>query len=300
MKIRDASSDQPLNLRFESSDGMRIAWGRWPQRGSLRGVVQIAHGLGEHMGRYGETIHALTSAGFIVYGNDHRGHGRTALVPEHFGNFGAGGFELLVEDMARLSRIAKAEHPDAPLFLLGHGLGSFAAQQYVIDHSREIDGLLLSGSGVLDSLARRTHWGPPSQDVLNYSFDPERTPFDWLSRDNAVVDAFMADPLCFDELKPTALASFFASAPRLADPRKLRSIRSDLPIYIISGADDPIGEQLVGVQALIERYREADVRNVAHDFYPAGRHEMLNEINRDEVRARLLTWISSVLDQQRT
>jgi alpha-beta hydrolase superfamily lysophospholipase len=135
-----------------------------------------------------------------VYGNDHRGHGRTALSAAHFGDFGEGGFDLLVEDMVRLSRIAKEENPDPPFILLGHSMGSFAAQQYVLDHSREIDGLVLSGSGALDGLARLANSAPSRKNILNAPFEPARTPFDWLSRDSAVVDAFISDPLCFAQL----------------------------------------------------------------------------------------------------
>src|SRR5215467_3700727 len=136
-----------VEFSFTSSDGMRIACARWDSRGPVRGVVQIAHGMGEHIGRYAETIGALTSAGLTVYGNDHRGHGRTAKASANFGDFGPGGFDLLVEDMARLRRIAQKENRNAPFLLLGHSMGSFAAQLYVLDHSLEIDGLILSGSG---------------------------------------------------------------------------------------------------------------------------------------------------------
>jgi alpha-beta hydrolase superfamily lysophospholipase len=109
--------------------------------------------MGEHIGRYADLIDALMSAGLTVYGNDHRGHGGTALSPIQLGDFGGGGFDLLVEDMVQLGRIAKEENPDKPFILLGHSMGLFAAQQYVLEHSREIDGLILSGSGALDGLA---------------------------------------------------------------------------------------------------------------------------------------------------
>ena len=296
-----ARNDDPAiasEFRFLSSDGVRIASAHWGNRGPLRGIVQIAHGIGEHIGRYGETIEALTSAGLTVYGNDHRGHGRSALSTTDLGDFGAGGFDLLVEDMVRLSHIAREEYPDTPLFLLGHGLGSFAAQQYVLEHSSDIDGLILSGSGVLDGLARLARAGRSTYGVLDDGFDQAQTPFDWLSRDDEVVDAFLNDPLCFAELKPAAFASFLAAAGRLSDPANLQRIVFDLPIYVFSGSEDPVGQELVGVQALIERYREAGIHDVAHDFYPGGRHEMLNEINRTEVRARLLGWIAGVLDRQ--
>jgi alpha-beta hydrolase superfamily lysophospholipase len=296
VQVAHAAITPSAEFNFTSSDGLRVACFRWDSRGPLRGVVQIAHGMGEHIGRYIETIEALISAGLTVYGNDHRGHGRTASSAKQFGDFGNGGFDLLVEDMVRLSRIAKDENSNLPFILFGHSMGSFAAQQYVLDHNREIDALILSGSGALDGLARLATSAPAKSNVLNVNFEPARTPFDWLSRDTAVVDAFMKDPLCFAELQPKAFASFLGAAPELSDPLRLRDIRDDLPIYLFSGSEDPVGMQLEGLALLIHRYEKAGLYDISHDFYLGGRHEMLNEINREEVRERLLAWIASVLE----
>ena len=242
-------------------------------------------------------IEALVSDGFTVYRNDHRGHGRTAPTTKDCGDFGEGGFDLLVEDMVRLSRIAREENPGKPFILLGHSMGSFAAQQYVLDHSREIDALVLSGSGALDGLARVASAARPGENILNARFEPARTPVDWLSRDNATVDAFLDDPLCFPQLQPASLASFLAVAPRLADSTQLGKILSDLPTYLFSGSEDPVGQELEGVKALIDRYRKSGISDISYDFYPGGRHEMLNETNRVEVAANLLSWISEVLQR---
>lgn len=285
----------PTHFRFTSADGSSIACVRWDSQGTSRGVVQIAHGMGEYIGRYESQIEALVSAGLTVYGNDHRGHGLTALSPAQFGDFGEGGFDVLVEDMLWLNRIAKHECPFQTYLLLGHGLGSFAAQQFVLEHSAEIDGLVLSGSGALDGFARLANSAPAGSNFLNASFEPARTPFDWLSRDNAVVDKFMNIPLCFAQLQPSSFASLLAAATCLADPAGLLRIRKDLPIYVFSGSEDPVGQRLQGVRVLIDRYRRAGLKNISYEFYPGGRHEMLNEINRDEVQARLLNWISLLL-----
>jgi alpha-beta hydrolase superfamily lysophospholipase len=283
-------------FNFMSSDGLKVVCFRWDSHGPARGVVQIAHGIGEHVGRYLETIKDLNSAGLTVYANDHRGHGRTAPDATHLGNFGEGGFDLLVHDIVELSRIAKEENSNRPFILFGHGIGSFAAQKFVLDRSSQINGLILSGSGALDGLARLASSAPAGTNILNSQFEPARTPVDWLSRDTKVVDAFISDPLCFPELQPAAFASFLAAAPQLADPQRLRNVREDLSIYLFSGSDDPVGEQLDGVQLLINRYEKAGLYDVSHDFYEGGRHEMLNEINRDEVRERLLAWIASLLE----
>jgi alpha-beta hydrolase superfamily lysophospholipase len=283
-------------FRLTSSDGLSIACAHWDSRGPARAVVQIAHGMGEHMGRYANTVNAMVAAGLTVYANDHRGHGLSAH--SQLGAFGKGGFELLVQDMVRLSEIAREENLGLPLLLLGHNMGSFAAQRYVIDHSQEIDGLILSGSGALEGLARATRPEAAGSNLLNAAFEPARTPFDWLCRDRAIVDTFMADPLCFEDLHRESLDSFLGIAPRLCDPVALRNIRGNLPIYLLSGSEDPVGQQLRGLQTLMRRYRDAGLRDIAFDFYAGGRHEMLNEINRHEVQTRLLGWISRTLEKQ--
>ena len=282
-------------FRLTSSDGLCIACARWDSRGPARAVVQIAHGMGEHMGRYADTVDVLVEAGLTVYANDHRGHGRSAH--SQLGELGSGGFEVLVQDMIRLSEIAREENPDLPLLLLGHDMGSFAAQRYVIDHSHEIAGLILSGSGALEGFARAALPETAGSNLLNAAFEPARTPFDWLCRDQGIVDAFMADPLCFEDLQPDSLASFLGTAPRLYDPAALRKIRGDLPVYLFSGSEDPVGQHLRGLRRLIGRYRDAGLSDIAFDFYPGGRHEMLNEINRRQVQTRLLGWIFQTLEK---
>jgi alpha-beta hydrolase superfamily lysophospholipase len=283
-------------FQFTSRDGLRIACARWESLGPVRGVVQIAHGMGEHIGRYLGAIEALTSSGLTVYGSDHRGHGPTAPSPSALGDFGEGGFDLLVEDMVQLSGMAKRENPDVPFILMGHSMGSFASQQYAQDYSREIDGLILSGSGALDGLARMASSAPAGMNILNAPFAPARTPVDWLTPDTTVVDAFLNDPLCFLQLKPESLASFFAAKAWLSDPAGLSKIRAALPVYFLSGGTDPVGQQLQGVRLQIERYRQAGLTDIEHDFYPGGRYEMLNETNRDEVLTNLLGWVSTTLE----
>ena len=289
---------EPTHFQFTSGDGLAIACAKWSGQHEVQGVVQIAHGLGEHIGRYAALAEILVRGHFVVYGNDHRGHGLTAKGSGSFGDFGPGGFDQLVEDMVSLRVIAKEEHPGKPYILLGHSMGSFASQQFILEHSHSIDGLALSGSGVLDGLARLAQSVPVGADpmkLMNAPFEPARTRFDWLSRDNAEVDAFVADPLCFPALRPASMESFLDAFPRLADPREIRKVRPALPIYILSGSDDPVGQRLEGVRALENRYRSAGMASISHDFYEGGRHEMLHELNRRNVITNLLVWLSSVV-----
>src|SRR5438067_13656087 len=132
--------------------------------------------------------------------------------------------------------------------------------------------------------------------LMNAAFEPARTPFDWLSRDDAEVDAFIKDPLCFPSLKPESMQSFLDTFPRLADPREIRKVRDDLPVYILSGSDDPLGQKLEGVRVLIDRYRSAGLTSIAHDFYTGGRHETLHETNHRDAITNLLVWLSGIVD----
>jgi len=292
---------QPERFEFAGGDGLSIACVKWSGHHPVRAVVQIAHGLGEHIRRYTELADILVRGHFAVYGNDHRGHGLTAKPSGRFGDFGPGGFDQLVEDMVSLRVIAKEENPGKPYILLGHSMGSFAAQQFVLEHSHSINGLAFSGSGVLDGLARLAQSLPAGTDpmaLMNAPFEPARTSFDWLSRDNAEVDEFLADPLCFAALKPASMESFLEAFPRLADPREIRKVRADLPIYIFSGSDDPVGQKLEGVRVLEGRYRNAGMTSISHDFYDGGRHEMLHELNRSDVITNLLIWLSSVVERK--
>jgi alpha-beta hydrolase superfamily lysophospholipase len=288
---------EPERFQMASADGLTIECVKWTGHRPVRGVVQIAHGLGEHVDRYAELAETLVRTGYVVYGNDHRGHGLTARRGGHFGDFGPGGFNQVVEDMVRLRVIAKNDYPGRPYILIGHGMGSFAAQQFILDHSHSIDGILLSGSGILDGLARLSQNLPATGDVMqlmNASFEPARTPFDWLSRDTAEVDAFIADPLRFPSLTAASMESYLEAFPRLADPRQIRKVRQDLPIYLFSGGDDPVGQRSAGVRALVDRYRSSGICSITYEIYPGGRHEMLHEINRREVVTDLLVWMSGV------
>jgi alpha-beta hydrolase superfamily lysophospholipase len=279
---------------FTSSDGLDITCYRWTPSGPSAGIVQIAHGMGDHALRYDYTAAFLSAAGFEVYANDHRGHGRTARSPQSFGDFGPGGWDALVADVVTLTRIARSSQPGLPVILVGHSMGSFAVQQYLLDHSQLVAGAVLAGSAALDKL-RIDPSKAADLTAFNRAFEPARTPYDWLSRDPAAVDAYEADPLCGFGINKTAMQTMAASAPRLVDPAALAQIRKDLPIYIFAGDKDPINHGLEWLTPVAERYRAAGIANVSEKYYPEGRHEMLNETNRDEVMRDLVTWLQKTI-----
>ena len=276
---------------FDGADGAKIFTYRWLPSGPVRGVLQIAHGMGEHSLRYRKPLQPLLDAGIAIYSNDHRGHGRTAKNKAELGDFGPAGFAALVDDMARLSRIARKENPGKKLILMGHSMGSFAAQIYVVEHSDLIDALVLSGSAAFDKL-QAPRGGLTS---IGEGMGKTRTPFDWLSRDEKEVDAYIADPLCGFTANEASRNSMFAAGAAAVDPKAFARIRKELPIYIFAGDKDPINADLTRLWPLVERYRQAGIKDVETRFYHGGRHEMLNETNRDEVVSDLKNWIERVI-----
>lgn len=276
---------------FDSADGTKIFTYRWLPSGPVRGVLQIAHGMGEHSLRYRKPLQLLLDAGIAIYSNDHRGHGKTAPSKQALGEFGPGGFGALVDDMAQLSRIIRRENPGKKLILIGHSMGSFAAQIYVVKHSDLIDGFILSGSAAIDML-QAPRGGLAA---MGSATAKPRTPFDWLSCDDKEVDVYIADPLCGFTVSEASLKSMFAAGAPAADFEAIAAIRKDLPFYIFAGDKDPVNADMTRMWPLVERYRKAGIKDVATDFYAGGRHEMLNETNRDEVVTNLKNWVERVI-----
>jgi alpha-beta hydrolase superfamily lysophospholipase len=263
----------------------------WPPAGAVRAVVQISHGLGEHSARYGRLAAALNTAGFEVYAHDHRGHGRTARDTAEFGRFGPDGWNALVDDLITMGEAIDARSGGTPRVVLGHSMGSFAVQQYLLDHSTHIAAAVLTGTSAIDAI-----FGALDPDTSldrmpgNEAFEG-RTDFDWLSRDAAEVDRYIADPACGFSADADALADMADAANRPVEGDVLRSIRSDLPILLMSGSHDPLSGAMALVELVAQRYRDGGVRDVTVIGYQDARHEVFNETNRDEVTADLVDWL---------
>jgi len=280
---------------YTSADGTRIAAYRWDPAGQPRAAVQLTHGMGEHAQRYDHVARALNEAGFVVYAQDHRGHGASA-DPEALGDLGKGGWPGLVDDIGLLSAHIRAEHPSLPLILLGHSMGSFAVQQYILDHSAGIDGVVLTGTAAIDLLEGALDLDQPIDlSMFNAPFQPARTDYDWLSRDEAVVDAYLADPRCGIGIDTDSAKAMFAGARRGADPAQVARIRSSLPVYIAVGEADPVNGGQALLTPLAERYRAGGLTDVTVRIYPGARHEILNETDRDQVIAELISWLNRVV-----
>jgi alpha-beta hydrolase superfamily lysophospholipase len=296
---------------FSASDDQRLQLFHWqPEGRAPHAVVLIAHGMGEHAGRYGWVAEQLCDAGYEVYANDHRGHGQTASSPADLGDMGPNGWRRAVLDLRELIDWIGTEHPGVARVLLGHSMGSLLARQYLIDHGHTLDAAVLSGStdgGGLQLhltrlIARVERWrlGPRGESERvqkalfgksNQAFEPGRTGFEWLSRDPDQVDRYVEDPRCGFVLRMGSLCDMFdglASERRRSERQK---IPKELPIYILSGDRDPIHRELAGLRRLLNEYRAAGLSHVHHRFYEGGRHEMFNETNREEVCGDLIAWL---------
>jgi alpha-beta hydrolase superfamily lysophospholipase len=283
----------PAVLQVPSAHDVALTAYRWDPSGTPRGIVQLTHGMGEHLLRYEPLAGALTAAGFVVIGQDHRGHGASAQGA--WGVLGEGGWDELVRDIGRVSDAARADFPDLPLVLLGHSMGSFAAQQYVLDHSEELAGLVLTGTAVLDLLEPALDLSQPMDlSAFNAPFE-HRTGYEWLSRDPAQVDRYVADEQCGFGLSDVDGRQMFASARQVADPARLAGLRRDLPVWIAVGEHDPVNGRLALVNPLVQRLQDAGLSDVTLVVYPGARHEVFNETNRDEVVADLLAWLDRVV-----
>lgn len=275
-------------------DGLNISTYHW-KSSEPHAVVQLAHGIAEYATRYGRLAESLTGAGFEVYANDHRGHGSSVDGKVGLGSFGPGGWNGLVTDLVTFGESITAQHSDLPVFLIGHSMGSFASQELLLDHSDLYSGVVLTGSTSLDILAANLgDSGELGNDMtfLNAGFEGE-TGYEWLSRDEAEVAAYLTDPRCGFDLAPDTIPQLFGTAPRLGDPEQLAGIRTDLPILVVSGSDDPLagGGQLA--EMLGTRYRDVGITDVDVRVFPQARHEVFNETNRDEITAEVIAWLKA-------
>ncbi|NBC23943.1 MAG: alpha/beta fold hydrolase [Gammaproteobacteria bacterium] len=287
----------------------------WHPDGEGNGdAVQIVHGLGEHAGRYRRLAESLTAAGYLVLAHDQRGHGRTAQrgVPGHFAD--REGWDRVIEDVERVRREAKALRPDGRLILLGHSMGSYVAQSNVLRAPASVDALVLSGSTFASRAQLRVfrivaaiekfRQGATGRSALldklsfgafNKEFQPARTEFDWLSRDEAEVDSYVTDPLCGGRSTNQLWRDLTGGLLEITSVAALRQLPVSLPVYILGGEKDPVGGAK-GLTRLHDAYREAGLAGTQLRLYPEGRHEMFNETNRDEVSADLLAWLRSPWD----
>ena len=299
-------------FKHTTRDGASLHVYHWrPDYEIGRGVIHIVHGLAEHAGRYERFAEALTDEGYQVFAHDQRGHGQTAASPEDLGFVAEkDGWNLLVGDTIELCRAEKARFPKLPIYLFSHSMGTYIAQQIIYQEQQLLDAVIMSGpSGEVGPLvhfgkliARIERWRLSARgrsdlinrlsfDGYNREFAPNRTAFDWLSRDESAVDRYINDPFCGFIATTQFWVDFLDAIVEIARKENRERIRRDLPIYMFTGRNDPVNNQGRGSELLAETYRGMGIRNVSYHGYSQARHETLNEINREEVLGHVIEWL---------
>ena len=280
--------------------------------GTPKGIVQIAHGIAEHIDRYEDFMRFLAENGFVAVGNDHLGHGKSAASPDEQGIFAdEDGWNYVVEDMKKLREKVREQYPDLPYVFFGHSMGSFLTRTFLIKYPALYDAAILSGTGhqsaalinggyLAAQLMTRKNGPRSSGQALNdmafgsycKRIENPRTPFDWLSRDNETVDRYIADPLCGFVCKTSLYRDMMGGLKFLTSQKNINKMNRNAPVYFMSGAEDPVGDYGKGVEKAYKAFCNAGLTDVMIRLYPGGRHEMLNEINRDEVKQDILNWLN--------
>ena len=284
----------------------------WLPEGEVRAVVQIVHGIAEFVERYEDFAKFLNQQGFAVVAEDHMGHGQSINNGGIQGYF-HGGWFTAVEDTVQLAADTMAQDPDVPYILFGHSMGSFMARTILCKYPElPLKAAILCGTGwqptvalpalirVVEGICQKTGETVPSEKLQNLVFgsynrkvEHPRTPFDWICRDKKVVDAYIAHPLCGFTATCGLLRELMKGIYYIQQPRNLQNMRKDLPVFFIAGGDDPVGNYGKGVRQAVRAFQKAGLRDVSVRIYPLCRHEILNEINKDEIFEDVLQWIET-------
>lgn len=300
--------------QFIGRHNKSIHYFKWTD-GEPKAVVQVIHGMGEHAARYARLAKDLVPLGFAVYANDHRGHGKTANGIEQNGYFEDGDFWTDTQnDLEQFNQLIRTAHPNMPLFILGHSMGSLLARDFISHHTNKLQGVILSATGgdpgflgnvglMLAKIISRIYGRKTRSEFLrslsfgkfNKEFSPMRTTADWISKDEEVVNKYVADPMCSNTFTSGFWIDLLKGVKIINHRDAFTKTSKELAIYIFSGDRDPVGDFGKGVTEVFEKYKQAGIKDIKCTLYPNGRHEMLNEINRDEVVSDLVDWMEERL-----
>lgn len=302
---------------FLSADGKtQIHAVRWePEQGNIRGVLQISHGMVEYVERYEAFAAYLTEKGFLVVGNDHLGHGESVISQEFWGYFAPEkGSDLVVEDLHQLRRKIQEEYPQLPYFMLGHSMGSFLLRKYLSKYGKGLSGAIIMGTGtqangtvkmgkaVCKIVALFRGWNYRSKFVDKQVFAGNNKKFaeedsgSWLTKDKEIADAYAKDPRCSFQFTLNGFYNLFDTIHYINKPEHIDAIPKNLPLFFVSGEDDPVGNYGAGVKMAYETYRQAGITDAAMKLYPSDRHEILNELDREMVYEDIYGWMFHIIE----
>lgn len=283
-----------------------------PDTGYPRAILQIVHGMCEYVDRYDDFANYLTQNGFAVIGNDHLGHGKSVKRNDDLGFFASNdGDKIVIEDLHNVMLFAKDKWLGVPLFMLGHSMGSFFTRVFLTKYSVELDGAVIMGTGfipdsaakigmMLSSLICKTKGERYKSKLLesltlgsnNKAFAPNRTPDDWLTRDEKAVDKYVNDKLCGFTFTAKAYNDFFKIIHSIAINKNCEGISKELPVLITSGEVDPVGGKKA-CEKLLFKYESAKITDTSIRLYPNDRHEILNELDKEDVYKDIADWLIS-------
>ena len=283
--------------------------------GDVKAILQISHGMQEFIDRYENFAEYLCSKGYLVTGNDHLGHGGSINTKDDWGFFAEkNGNKAVLDDLYEVTKITKELYPNKPYFLLGHSMGSFYARQYIMEHSNELNGAIIMGTGhqpmatlkagmmACKMFALGKGWRHRSKAVAamamgsyNKKFEPAETNVEWLTKDRSIIEWYTHEPRCSFMFTLNGYYNMFLGMSRLLDKNLLNNIQKDLPLFFVSGEDDPVGNFGKGVQAAVESVKDVGCRKVDMKLYPGDRHEILNELDKQQVYEDLYNWMEDKL-----
>ncbi len=300
-----------MDFYYDSRDNeSRIHAVKWTPDTPPVGILVLVHGMSETIDRYEPFAGFMCDKGYVVAGNEHLGHGLSKSQ-------GPNGYfckrdpaTVVVRDVHRLKKMIQMEYPGIPIFIFGHSMGSLIARSYLTRYGTGIDGVILSGTLMMSRAAigfaglmcdvLKLFQGSkhPSVFLNSLAFGSyckrikePRTPFDWLTRDNEIIDAYMADPNCGFLFTLNGFSTLKELLGRQYDSKLLKKIPKELPVYFVYGSEDPCGEYGVAVRKVISQYKELGIKDVSEKCYEGDRHEILNELDRDTVMNDIYEWI---------
>lgn len=302
-------------IRFKSSNGTDEVVGYYYTCPEVKPqyILQISHGMNEYIGRYDNFAAFMTQHGFVVCGNDDLGHGATSDgangVDGYFGE--KDGRQYVLQDLHRMNSLASKAYPGLPIILLGHSMGSFFARLYAATYPESIQGLIISGTGgpnpaggvaiFLTSLLGKLHGQKYRSNFVNKlafgsylkKIENPRTPYDWLTHDNAIVDKYAQDPKCTYIFTVSGMREIALTLKAVSTPEWAQRLDKKTPVLVMSGEMDPVGEYGKGVKTVFGFLQEAGIQDATLKLYSGGRHEMLNETNKPEVWDDVLDWCTT-------
>lgn len=305
------------HMEFLSNDHITLIHAvKWMPEGEVKAILQISHGMCEFVERYGEFAEYLADRGIMVVGNDHLGHGESVRSEKEYGYFAEeNGNCTLIRDLHRLRKMIQEDYPQTPYFLLGHSMGSFLARQYICCFGKGLSGAIIMGTGyhsrntarlgmmVCKALAKMKGWHYRSGLVDSMAFGGynrglknPRTDKDWLTKDEKIVDAYLADERCAFRFTLNAYYNMFLGLYKIETESYLEKMPKKLPVLFVAGGDDPVGACGKGVLRVYGRFKELGMKNVKCRLYPGDRHEILNETDREKVYSEIYTWLSECLE----